>query len=135
MAGLPLRMNTTVVRIQRLSETRNVPSSVFKGPTALKNYSEPEDFRAQVQFRAEERRNRQLLGDVPFTAGYLVYRAPTDAAKRLKKGDKIVGLPDGAGGFDEVDYVVVENTRHGNLPDPLLYFASFARNEDVVNSP
>lgn len=128
-------MNVTTVRIQRLDTSMTRSSSVFKGPTALKTYMLEEDFLAQVHVKTEERRNRQLLGDVPFTSGYLVYRAPSDPDKRLKKGDKIVGLPDGAGGYDVVDYVVTENTRHASLPNPLIYFAYFARNEDVVNSP
>lgn len=133
--ALPLRMNPAKVLIRRLNLSQTTKSSVFKGPSSLKKYDEEETILAQVVMTTEERRNRQLLGNVPFTDGHITYRAPSDATKRLKKGDLIVGLPDGAGGYDTVSYEITENARAGELPNPLIYCAYFKRNEDVVNSP
>lgn len=136
--GLPLRMNLTTVRIKRLwvGSPGTQSSSVFKGATSEKVYHDEEDFRAQLYLRSQERRNRQLLGDNPFTMGHLTYRSPSDLTKRLKKGDLVVGLPNGVrGSYDTVNYEVSENCQEGHLPGPLIYCAYFGRNEDVTNSP
>lgn len=132
--ALPLRLNLATVKIRRLTLASTNVDSDFQENTSTKVYAAEENFSAQVTLNSEERRVRMPLGNVPMTDGHLVYRAPTVAANRLKKGDRITGLPDGAGGYDVVDYVVCENIRHGNLPNPLTYHAYFKRNEDNVNS-
>lgn len=137
---LPLRMNTTRIKIRRLSTeaagstTSTVVDPQFFHHSADKVYDEEEYFTAQLEIKAEARRVRMALGNIPWVDGYLVYRSPADATKRLKVGDKVTGIPDGAGGYDVVDFVVCENSRHASLPNPLIYCAYFKRNEDNTTS-
>lgn len=128
-------MNLATVKIRRLDRTNTLVDSDFGDATAVKTYKDEETFLAQIRWRAKDRRVRETLGNVPWTDGYLVYRAPASPSSILRKGDKITAVPDGAGGFEIVDYVVTENRPAAHLPNPLIFIAYFKRNEDVVNSP
>lgn len=133
--ALPFRMNLTTIQIQRLSLSTTQLDDEFKNNAQPKVYGSVETFTGQFYIKTEERRNRQHLGDVPFTDGHITYRTPSSANSELKKGDKIVGIPNGRGGYDTVDYVISEHARAAELPTPLLRMAYFKRNEDVTNSP
>lgn len=128
-------MNLTTVKIRRLDLTNTLVDPDFGDNLAVKARQAEESFSAQIRWRAKDRRVRETLGNTPWTDGYLVYRAPATVANRLKKGDQITAIPNGAGGFDTVDYIITENRPAGHLPGPLLFIAYFKRNEDVVNSP
>src|SRR5574343_822211 len=130
----PFRMNLTTVKVRRLLRSSTLTDTEFKEATETKEYSAEEDFRCQVRHKVYDRSNRQMAGNVPFYSTVLCYKLPTDLTKRLQRGDKVTGLPDGRGGYDVVDLVVNEVGPAGHLPGPTIWFAYLGRNEDVVNS-
>jgi hypothetical protein len=106
----------------------------FKEAAEQKVSATEELFKAQIRYSNFNERGRAMAGNVPDYGMILVYRSPTNPAKRLARGDRVVGVPDGAGGFDVVDLVVIENRPVGHLPNPLIFMAMCANNDDVKNS-
>ena len=122
---MPTYWNKIKVHIKRLNKTATVMDARFREPAADPNYNtseapddeDPEVFYAQMHFDKQEKRDRQRAGNVPETAGRLVYGL--DVAP-LVQGDRITAYAsldaDGNEVMTDCDYAIIGGPeRKGHL--------------------
>ena len=131
----PVRWNPVRVEIKAINEQASKVDEVFGVPRNRKVRSTTRIYDAQVNLgkKAQDRKDRQSLGDRTETRGWIVLRTAdiTDELPQPQKGWKITKLFVGHPSEQKVDYLIEEVRFESPLRGgPLLIYCEFERDRE-----
>lgn len=133
----PVRWNPVTVEVKALSEQESKVDPVFRTARNRKVRTTAYIYNAQVNLgkKAQDRKDRQHLGDRTETRGWILLRtcdlAPNSDLPKPQTGWKITKLFVGTDQEQKVDYLIEEVRHESQLRGrPLLLYCEFERDRE-----
>jgi len=123
----PYFLNTIPVKLAILNRDTALLDPDFDEPLDTKQYTTVL-FNAQLRMNVEQKLQDNAGGNVPQAAGYLIFKLLDleDASLVIQTGDKLIGLGNRSGTYDDVSFTFVDVKRVGHFGGrPLLLHCDF----------
>lgn len=136
-ANAPYFLNKVAIRLAILNTDPELLDPDFEEPVDTKSYTEV-FFQGQMRMRIEDKLQENVGGDVPQADGHVFFkRAELELAGLLfKKGDKITGIANRTGGYDDVNYEFVHIRGHSeHLGGKPIWYKCFFVDDRTERQP